>query len=274
MSLLDQITSKAASMRLGELDRPPKPLLFYGSNSQFDASATPLLPLGSILRYDEYKMILGYAISGKTQVRDHKRTRDFASFRSVCRSFRRICDEIFRFSPEANLVSRFSRIGDLNPLPFLLSLGANPAAFNDLAIRMACKYNQEEMVRFLMSDPRTDPSALGNECMISASEKGFDNLVKLLLEDKRVIDGDNREALNKALDNGHFGVVKCILRNTRLSVTKKDTEQAKRRGYDGMAVFLKKIESPDVISFTEFRCPITRYPIWSDDDDDDDDEWD
>ena len=51
-----------------------------------------------------------------------------------------------------------------------------------------------------------------------ASQNGHYNVVKLLLEDKRVNPADNNNwAINLASENGHFNIIKLLLRDKRVN---------------------------------------------------------
>ena len=54
----------------------------------------------------------------------------------------------------------------------------------------ACEYNQVEVVKLLLQDPRVDPSYQNNYAIILASENGHVEVVKLLLQDPRVDPND------------------------------------------------------------------------------------
>lgn len=90
------------------------------------------------------------------------------------------------------------------------------------------QYGHLELVKFLLQDPRVDPSvqsnrafrkactsvdpsAEDNKAIRKSSKKGHIKIVKLLLEDLRVdISARNYEALSLASNNYHFKIAKLL----------------------------------------------------------------
>src|SRR3989304_5945772 len=69
--------------------------------------------------------------------------------------------------------------------------------------KCACKYDQIEVVKLLLQDPKVDPSDQNNYAIRLASRKGHVEVVKLLLQDSRVNPSDhNNEAIGRASNRG------------------------------------------------------------------------
>src|SRR5687768_15300647 len=64
----------------------------------------------------------------------------------------------------------------------LLAKGVDPAAYNNLAIRYACKNGHTDIVKMLLNDTRVDH----NYAIRVACYNGHIDIVKLLLADTRV----------------------------------------------------------------------------------------
>jgi len=58
-----------------------------------------------------------------------------------------------------------------------------PSAENNYTIRIASERGYPELVELLLQDPRVDPSDRDNEAIRIASERGHPNIVELLLLD-------------------------------------------------------------------------------------------
>lgn len=62
----------------------------------------------------------------------------------------------------------------------------HPYSITNMPIRMASKYGHLEIVRLLLDDKRVDPTDRDNDAIWSAYENGHVDVVKLLLKDERV----------------------------------------------------------------------------------------
>lgn len=76
--------------------------------------------------------------------------------------------------------------GNLNKVKYYLTKGINPSSNDNRAIRIASDKGYLEIVKLLLEDSRVDPSALDNEAIRYASCGGHTEIVKKLLEDPRV----------------------------------------------------------------------------------------
>jgi ankyrin repeat protein len=97
----------------------------------------------------------------------------------------------------------------------------NIGADGHLAIRLASQRGHSEVVKLLLEDKRVDPSACNNEAIRWASKNGHLEVVKLLLQDGRVDPSDQNNsdqysAIHWASQFGHLEVVKLILEGKRV----------------------------------------------------------
>lgn len=99
----------------------------------------------------------------------------------------------------------------------------DPVGFDDGPLESACRYGRVEMVRSLLADPRVlegDPNTIleDNSCFRFACENGHTEIVKLLLMDSRGLDPsfNNNEFLKIAEKNKHNEIVKMLLKDTRV----------------------------------------------------------
>src|SRR3972149_6711686 len=113
--------------------------------------------------------------------------------------------------------------GDINKVRQLIADGVNPAAMYNSAIRLASEYGYFEVVRLLLQDPRVDPAALDNYAIQWASAKGHLAVVRLLLQDPRVNPAaNNNEAIQGASHYGHLELVRLLLSDPRVDPTALD----------------------------------------------------
>lgn len=85
----------------------------------------------------------------------------------------------------------------LEKVKLFLSRGAdprvNPAANDNIAIRVASTWGKTNVVKVLLEDPRVDPAAKNNDAIESARRSGRVETVRLLLTVPRVIETYTRE---------------------------------------------------------------------------------
>ncbi len=91
----------------------------------------------------------------------------------------------------------------------------DPSDDNNYAIRISSKKGFSDIVKFLLQDKRVDPSAYqypldDSEALAYASMRGHIDVVKLLLQDKRVVPSLN--AINWACMCGRIDVVKLLFK--------------------------------------------------------------
>jgi hypothetical protein len=60
----------------------------------------------------------------------------------------------------------------------------DPAANDNIAFRVACRFGHKEIVELLLTDPRVDPSADDSSAIVWASCAGHKEIVELLLQGK------------------------------------------------------------------------------------------
>ena len=92
----------------------------------------------------------------------------------------------------------------------------DPSVDYNNAIRLASKNGHIEIVKILLQDKRVDPT--DNWAIRIASQFGHIEIVKILLEDKRVDpSADDNYAIQYASQNGHTAVVKLLLHDDRVN---------------------------------------------------------
>ena len=93
----------------------------------------------------------------------------------------------------------------------------------DIAMVSASVWGYFDIVKLLLQDKRIDPSGDNNYAIRFASKYGYFGIVGLLLNDERVNPSDdNNYAIRFASDNGHFDLVRLLLDNERINLSKYD----------------------------------------------------
>ncbi len=99
----------------------------------------------------------------------------------------------------------------------------DPSFQDNIAIRIGSSYektNREgfiDIVKRLLQDKRVDPSDDNNYAIKAASGKGFSDIVKFLLQDKRVDPSDdNNFAIEVASERGFTDIVELLLQDNRV----------------------------------------------------------
>lgn len=98
----------------------------------------------------------------------------------------------------------------------------DPSRNNDAAIIYSSKNGQLESVKYLLKDPRVNPTAKRNCSIIYASAHGYLEIVKELLKDPRVQPQEDileLDALDYACKNGYLEIVKVLLKDPRVDPT-------------------------------------------------------
>ena len=87
----------------------------------------------------------------------------------------------------------------------LLNKNINPAANDQLALRLACKNDHTVVVNVLLDiDHMTPMTPVNNDCIASASANGHTDTIQLLLNDYRVDPSvDKNKAIRMAALGGH-----------------------------------------------------------------------
>ncbi|MBS0286996.1 MAG: ankyrin repeat domain-containing protein [Proteobacteria bacterium] len=137
-----------------------------------------------------------------------------------------------------NVFARAAASGDIELIRLLLPTSTSalynylypPAiAVNDVdlanaaneAIGEAARNGQLDVVKLLLQDKRVDPTAKENQAIRNAAKNGHLDVVKLLLDDKRADpSSQNNEAILEAAKNGHADVVDLLLQDNRVKVDK------------------------------------------------------
>jgi len=95
--------------------------------------------------------------------------------------------------------------------------GFDFSGLDNYAIQIASNVGHTNVVKLLLQDKRVDPSANKDYSIRKASKNGHADVVRLLLKDGRV-DPSAREdySIGKASENGHADVVKLLLEDGRV----------------------------------------------------------
>ncbi|CAH6420539.1 Hypothetical protein POVR2_LOCUS186 [uncultured virus] len=111
----------------------------------------------------------------------------------------------------------------------LLHIGVDPSLDDNQAFKSACSIGQAEVVKLLLADERVDPTADKNDALSQAVLKGRCEIVKLLLADKRVDPRikhrDISSVLVTACERGYEDMVELLLQDERI-----DTPEARKLG--------------------------------------------
>ena len=98
----------------------------------------------------------------------------------------------------------------------------DPAANDNLAIRLSSLNGRSAIVRLLLTDGRVDPTVNDNNPIRLSSQNGHPDVVKLLLADPRVDPAaDNNFALRISSDSGHADVIKLLVADERVDSAEK-----------------------------------------------------
>ena len=122
-----------------------------------------------------------------------------------------------RFWVASQLISDIEQIDQMdendstNIIPFLDIEKKNVLFFYTI------EHGHDKVVKFLLADPRVDPSVEDNWPIRMASYNGNFTTVKLLLSDPRVDPSvNNNDAICVASCNGKFNVVEILLKDPRV----------------------------------------------------------
>src|ERR1700733_3673863 len=111
----------------------------------------------------------------------------------------------------------------------------NPAAGDNLAIRLASQNGHTEVVRLLLTDERVNPAANNENAIKAASHNGHTEVVRLLLNSRKVNPAaEDDEAIKVASHNGHTDVVRLLLNSGKVDPAAEDDkaiELASKNGH-------------------------------------------
>jgi ankyrin repeat protein len=104
----------------------------------------------------------------------------------------------------------------------------NPAIYNDYAIEISSKNGYTEIVKLLLEDKRVNPAPnFHNYPLVYASLHGHTDIVDLLLKDKRVNPtADNNYSISLAFRNKHEDVVALLWNNQSVKNTLEKSDAA------------------------------------------------
>lgn len=108
--------------------------------------------------------------------------------------------------------------GFVNLVRKLLSWGVDPSDDENLCIRLAAEKGFLEIVKMLLKHPKVDPRTCANYPILYASRNGHLDVVKLLIKDARVDPSDvDNWAIKKAACLGHIDVVFLLKNDERVN---------------------------------------------------------
>jgi hypothetical protein len=145
--------------------------------------------------------------------------RDWFNVMITCKKYNRLGRQIFDPSYKNNWpIIQASLLGYTTCVRYLLTdPRVDPTAQCNVAVRAACENGHMDVVKVLILDGRVDP-AINNNCVIGwASERGDLELVRYLLKHPRVNPAANgNNALKMALTNGHMKAAKELMTDARV----------------------------------------------------------
>ena len=129
--------------------------------------------------------------------------------------------------------------GNLEKVQQMLSI-YDPSADYNWAIRTASENGYTEIVKLLLEDQRVDPSDDENEAIIYACANGHTEVVRLLLADPRVDPTDDEnDAFNQACKNNHVEIVQLLLADPRIDPSTFDNAALLEACKDGHIQIVK-----------------------------------
>lgn len=85
-------------------------------------------------------------------------------------------------------------------------------------IQIACDTGHIEAVKYLLQDPRVDPSAMDCYALILAAARGHSEIVSLLLQDERIDPSiHENEALRRTVIFGHTETVNVLMEHYKVN---------------------------------------------------------
>lgn len=121
--------------------------------------------------------------------------------------------------------------GDIQTVEKLLPQ-VDPSANNNLAIQKACGYSGTRgaaehfhilIVKWLLADPRVNPSDNDNEAIQIAIRQDNKKVVELLLANSRIdLSSDGNWIIKWASEKGYLGIVKMLLADPRVNPSVND----------------------------------------------------
>jgi ankyrin repeat protein len=130
----------------------------------------------------------------------------------------------------------------------------DPSASDNYAIRKASNRGYTEVVKLLLSDPRVNPSASQNEAIRDASDRGHAETVKLLLTDHRVDPSVySNWAIRYASERGHTETVKLLLSDPRVDPSADDNFAIRLASRNGHIETVKLLLSDPRVDFNAIQ---------------------
>lgn len=113
------------------------------------------------------------------------------------------------------------RTGNVERVKELLQQGVDPTSDNNLALHVACRNGQLNVVATLLQDERVDPTDSNNSPIGAACILNYTDVVALLLKDGRAnpVRGGDDNHLRWACYFGYLEVIKAVLQDGRVEPT-------------------------------------------------------
>lgn len=116
---------------------------------------------------------------------------------------------------------KFSKSCEFGITPIVKDLidnGFDPSYMKNYGLRIASNNGHLDIVKLLLNDKRVDPSAFNNCALIWSISNGHLDVVKELLKHKRVDPSDgNNCTLTISLERGYLDILKQILKDERVT---------------------------------------------------------
>ena len=155
-------------------------------------------------------------------------------------------------------ITEVSQYGFLDEVKRLIQQGVDPSDKDNLPIRLASENGYIDVVKMLLQDPRVDPSGRNNEAIRWSSENGHIEVVRELLKDPRVNpSGGSNYAIIWSSSNGHIEVVKELLKDPRVDPSDQNNEAVGWASYNGhVGVVCELLKDPRVDPGVNYNAPI------------------
>ena len=109
------------------------------------------------------------------------------------------------------------KTNNISAIKDLLQQGVDPSINNNTAIQIAAEKGYIEIIKLLLKDKRINPSDQRNDILQTIVKYGYTEIVKLLLKDPRVDPSDQKNrAIQTAAEKGYVEIVKLLLKDPRV----------------------------------------------------------
>jgi len=123
-------------------------------------------------------------------------------------------DDIFILQKKFNKSIKSNQSNDIKSI---INLGLDPSYGENWAIIYVCNKGYIDILEILLGDERINPSINNNQCLFLGIINGFTHIVDRLIKDKRVnCSIDNNFALTTAIHHDKNDIVKLLISDSRV----------------------------------------------------------